>query len=157
MLTRKKPYNLVFAGAIVIVNLWSHVPAAKDLGKEGDLAFRIGTASQDGPVTGKFYEITDGKVDARTYNGFRRYHAGCNHCHGPDGRGSMFAPSLVESLPGVETFRHIVRDGQINGTSVMKGFADDPNIGPYVDDIYAYLQARADGALGLGRPTRLER
>jgi len=38
----------------------------------------------------------------------------------------------------------------------MKGFADDPNIAPYVDDIYAYLQARADGVLGPGRPIRLE-
>ena len=38
----------------------------------------------------------------------------------------------------------------------MKGFADDPNIAPYVDDIYAYLQARTDGELGPGRPTRLE-
>jgi len=156
MLTRKKPHNSVFAGAVVIVNLWAHVPAAKDLGNQGDLAFKIRTAFQNGPVTGKFYEITDGKVDARTYNGFRRYHAGCNHCHGPDGSGSTFAPSLVGSLPDIETFRHIVRDGQANGTSVMKGFADDPNIAPYVDDIYAYLQARADGVLDPGRPTRLE-
>jgi len=30
----------------------------------------------------------------------------------------------------------------------MKGFANDPNVAPYVDDIYAYLQARADGVLG---------
>jgi mono/diheme cytochrome c family protein len=116
----------------------------------------VGTASQDDGPVGKFYRVVDGKVDARTYNGFRRYHAGCNHCHGPDGMGSTFAPSLVERLPDVEAFRRIVRDGQINGPSVMKGFADDPNIAPYVDDIYAYLQARADGALGRGRPARLE-
>jgi hypothetical protein len=25
----------------------------------------------------------------------------------------------------------------------MKGFADDPNIAPYIDEIYAYLRARA--------------
>jgi hypothetical protein len=37
---------------------------------------------------------------------------------------------------------------------VMKGFAADPNIAPFVDDIYAYLQARADGALARGRPRR---
>ena len=37
----------------------------------------------------------------------------------------------------------------------MKGYADDPNIEPYIDDIYAYLQARADGVLGRGRPARL--
>jgi hypothetical protein len=51
--------------------------------------------------------------------------------------------------------RRIVRDGQSNGTSVMKGFAGDPNVAPYVDDIYAYLQARTDRALGRGWPIRL--
>jgi len=38
----------------------------------------------------------------------------------------------------------------------MKAFGDDPNIAPYIDDIYAYLCARADAALGPGRPIRLE-
>jgi mono/diheme cytochrome c family protein len=120
------------------------------------LASGSGAASQEGADGGKLYTIVDGKVDARTYNGFRRYHAGCNHCHGPDGVGSTFASSLVDRLLGVEAFRRVVREGQRNGASVMKGFADDPNFAPYVDDIYAYLQARADGALGRGRPTRLE-
>ena len=45
--------------------------------------------------------------------------------------------------------------GQTTGTSVMRGFADDPNIAPYIDDIYAYLQARSDGVLGRGRPARI--
>jgi mono/diheme cytochrome c family protein len=119
------------------------------------LAIGVGAASQDDALAGKFYRVVDGKVDTRTYNGFRRYHSGCNHCHGPDGMGSTLAPSLVDRLPDVEAFRRIVRYGQSNGTSVMKGFAGDPNVAPYVDDIYAYLQARADGALGRGRPLRL--
>jgi mono/diheme cytochrome c family protein len=113
-------------------------------------------ASQDGAATGRVYQAVDGKVDARTYNGYRRYHASCNHCHGPDGIGSTFGPSLVEGLPDVESFRRIVRDGQSTGTSVMKGFGDDANIAPYIDDLYAYLRARADGALGRGRPVKLE-
>jgi mono/diheme cytochrome c family protein len=113
-------------------------------------------APQNDALTGKFYRVIDGKVDARTYNGFRRYHAGCNPCHGPDGMGSTFGPSLVDRLPDVEAFRRIVRDGRTNGPSVMKGFADHPNVAPYVDDIYAYLQARADGVLGRDRPARLE-
>jgi mono/diheme cytochrome c family protein len=120
------------------------------------LAASVGAVSQDKGSVDKFYRVVDGKVDARTYNGYRRYHAGCNHCHGPDGMGSTFGPSLVEGLPDVETFRRTVRDGRSNGASVMKGFADDPNIAPYVDDVYAYLQARADGVLGRGRPARLE-
>jgi mono/diheme cytochrome c family protein len=148
----------------IAASLCASIPAAKSgsqalLGeatKEDAFPVSVGAASPDEPVAGKFYQIVDGKVDTRTYNGFRRYHAGCNHCHGPDGVGSTFAPSLVEKLPGVDAFRRVVRGGRSNGTSVMKGFADDPNIAPYVDDIYAYLQARADGVLGPGRPIRLE-
>lgn len=120
------------------------------------LVMTTGAASQSDTPADKLYRIIDGKVDERVYNGFRRYHAGCNHCHGPDGVGSSFAPALVEKLPDIQVFRRIVREGQAEGLSVMKGFADDPNIAPYVDDIYSYLQARADGALGRGRPARLE-
>ena len=63
---------------------------------------------------------------------------------------------LVDRLPGFERFQPIVRDGLSDGASVMKGFGGDANIEPYIQDIYAYLQARADGALGRGRPGRLE-
>ena len=41
--------------------------------------------------------MVDGKVDKGTYNGYRRYHASCHTCHGPDGLGSSYAPNLVES------------------------------------------------------------
>ena len=104
---------------------------------------------------GKLYQVIDGKVDAGTYNGFRRYHAVCNHCHGPDGSGSTIGPSLVDHPIDIDAFRRIVRAGTRNGTSIMKGFAGDPNVAPYIDDIFAYLQARADGALGRGRPSRI--
>lgn len=122
----------------------------------GTAAVSLDAAAQEDTLPGKFYRVIDSKVDARTYNGYRRYHAGCNHCHGPDGMGSSFGPSLVDHLPEIETFRHIVHDGRSSGAAVMKGFAGDPNVAPYVDDIYAYLQARADGALGRGRPMKLD-
>jgi mono/diheme cytochrome c family protein len=120
------------------------------------IAFSVAAASQHDAPAEKFYQVVDGKVDPRTYNGFRRYHAGCNHCHGPDGLGSTFGPSLVDRSFDIQVFRSIVWDGRSTGTSIMKGFADDPNVAPYVDDIYAYLRARADGVLGRGRPNRLE-
>ena len=77
----------------------------------GSLAVPGGAAAQDNASGGKLYRIVDGKVDANTYNGFRRFHAGCNHCHGQDGLGSTFGPALVERLPDLEAFRRIVRDG----------------------------------------------
>ena len=63
----------------------------------------------------KFYKLVDGRVDEGTYNGFRRYHTSCNHCHGSDGLGSTFGPSLVNRLPEIEMFRRIVREGQTTG------------------------------------------
>jgi mono/diheme cytochrome c family protein len=115
----------------------------------------LAATSQDEALAGKFYRVVGAKVDQQTYNGYRRYHAGCNHCHGPDGLGTTFGPSLVEGLPDIEAFRRIVRDGIVKRTSAMKGYAGDPNVAPYLDDIYAYLQARADGALGRGRPIKV--
>jgi len=34
------------------------------------------------------------KVDWMTYSGWRRYHAECHVCHGPNAEGSSFAPAL---------------------------------------------------------------
>jgi mono/diheme cytochrome c family protein len=101
---------------------------------------------------GKTYLLASGDDDARMYNGFKRYHAVCNHCHGPDGLGSTAAPPLIDRLHGIEAFRRVVREGTGKGTSVMQGFARDPNVAPYIDDIYSYLEARAAGALGRGSP-----
>lgn len=123
-------------------------------------AWADGVAAQQLPpesAPAKLYRFVDGKVDARTYNGYRRYHASCNHCHGPDGEGSTFASSLIGRPPEKERFRSVVLHGQSNGASVMKGFAGDPNVEPYIDDIFAYLQARSDGVLTRGRPAPIGR
>jgi mono/diheme cytochrome c family protein len=113
-----------------------------------------GVAAQEDACTG---EVLEGKAEARILKGFRRYHAGCNHCHGPDGTGSAVAPSLVDRLPDIEAFQRIVREGVSKEKAVMKGFADDPNVAPYIGDIYAYLRARAGGSLGRGRPVGAKR
>ena len=66
----------------------------------GALALSTPAGAQDEE---KYYSIEDGKVDQGTYNGWRRYHASCHTCHGPDGLGSSYAPSLVDSLKIVST------------------------------------------------------
>ncbi len=53
-----------------------------------------------------------------------------------------------------EQFAEVVNNGRARGNSVMRGFADDPNVAPHIPDIYAYLQARAAGTVGRGRPAR---
>jgi mono/diheme cytochrome c family protein len=101
------------------------------------------------------YTVEDGRVDPATYEGYRVYTGVCMPCHGPDGLGSSFAPSLVRAVQRrpYEYFWETVHDGrQILPGQVMPGFADDEQVMAHVEDIYRYLKARADGAIGRGRP-----
>ena len=61
----------------------------------------------------------DGKVDQHTFNGYRRYGESCLRCHGPDGAGSCYAPSLVElaETPDEDQFAQVVINGRQNVTS----------------------------------------
>src|SRR5262245_26116346 len=109
----------------------------------------------------KPYHIADdGTVDWPTFNGYRRYNSVCNTCHGPDGAGSSFGPALAESLKRLsyEQFTEIVVNGKTEvNTAVQKkmpSFGTDPNVMCYLDDIYTYLKARADGVVGRGRPAK---
>ncbi|WP_203159280.1 c-type cytochrome, methanol metabolism-related [Methylobacterium aquaticum] len=98
------------------------------------------------------------KVDWYTYSGYRRYHAECHVCHGPDGMGSTYAPALKDSLKTLsyEEFVGIVVGGKqdVNSSTqkVMPAFGDNKNVTCYMDDLYVYLKARASGALGRVRP-----
>ncbi|MDQ0303496.1 c-type cytochrome, methanol metabolism-related [Ancylobacter polymorphus] len=105
----------------------------------------------------------DGTMDWYTYSGYRRYHAECHVCHGPDGMGSSYAPALANSLKTMTyaQFMEIVVNGKQNvgvGTAdqVMPAFGENKNVMCYLDDIYVYLKARADGALGRERPSKRE-
>jgi methanol metabolism-related c-type cytochrome len=104
----------------------------------------------------------DGTVDWYTYSGFRRYHSDCHVCHGPEGLGSTYAPALVDSLKALnyEEAATVIASGRQNISSsqnnVMPAFGTNPNVMCYLDDIYVYLKARSDGALGRGRPAKHE-
>lgn len=121
----------------------------------GALALSMPAGAQDEE---KLYSIEDGKVDQGTYNGWRRYHASCHTCHGPDGLGSSYAPNLVATPTTYEDFTEVVMNGRENVSSsqqsVMPAFGNVMDVATYIDDIYAYVQARADGVLGRGRPQR---
>lgn len=116
-----------------------------------------------GAAEEKPYKVVDGKVDQGTFNGYRRYGNSCLQCHGPDGAGSSYAPNLTESLKHLsyEQFAETVINGRQNVNasvqSVMPSFGHVEDVVTYMDDIYAYLKARSDGALGRGRPERIGR
>jgi methanol metabolism-related c-type cytochrome len=110
----------------------------------------------------KPYTVEKGDhVDKGTYNGYRRYGDACMRCHGPDGAGSSYAPDLTDSLKHLsrEQFDDVVINGRQNVSAssdkVMPAFGTTEDVVTYLDDIYAYLKARSDGALGRGRPKRI--
>jgi methanol metabolism-related c-type cytochrome len=99
------------------------------------------------------YEVAaDGKVSWAIYEGYKRYHAECHTCHGPNGLGSTFAPALAETMKGgnYAQFKEVVANGKASGDKAMPGFANNPNVMCYVDSIYVYLKARADGKVKAG-------
>ncbi|HET9975983.1 MAG TPA: cytochrome c [Burkholderiaceae bacterium] len=126
------------------------------------------------------YRIANGRVDAGTYNGWRVFHSACFGCHGTGGVGTDLAPSLVERIKSmtprafaakVLTSYRLVpadddrnagrealldevmkRDRRARGLVVMPAWESDARVPPHVLDLYAYLNARADGELGPGRP-----
>lgn len=106
------------------------------------------------------FKIENGMVDWYTFSGYRRYHSDCHVCHGQDGMGSTYAPALVKSLKNIDygTFLSIVAGGkkEVGGGNekVMPAFGDNKNVYCYMDDIYVYLRARADGAAPRGRPPK---
>jgi len=119
----------------------------KYLDKNGNPTFNVGA---------------DGTVDWATFSGFRRYHSECHVCHGPDAEGSTYAPPLKDSLKGLsypEFYGVVVGGKQDLGAGqekVMPAFGDNKNVMCYIDDIYTYLRARANDAVGRGRPAKHE-
>jgi len=128
------------------------------------------------------YTVVDGnKLDDSTYVGWRLFNSTCFVCHGKHATGSDIAPNLLVKLEGMSSrkFRKKVLSkyfAKVNlddpnrrmafleqiSAEDAKGFKmptwdEDPNIRPHIADLYAYLKARSDGALGEVRPERLEK
>ncbi len=122
-------------------------------------------------VNGEYYDKegnptykagADGTVDWYTFSGYLRFNSTCIVCHGPDGAGSSYAPALTNSLKtiGYGEFLSIVAQGRKNVSAstefVMPSFGDNKNVVCYLDNIYVYLRARSDEAVGRGRPGKHE-
>ncbi len=122
------------------------------------LAGSNGAKAENEPV----YVVQDGRVDQHTFNGYRRYGESCLRCHGPDGAGSSYAPSLTESLKKMsyEDVVNTIVNGRQNVTksqnNVMPAFGTTEDVVLYMDDIYGYLKARSDDKLPRGRPKRID-
>ena len=94
------------------------------------------------------YKVTDGyKVDANTMKGFRAWRqAACDRCHGPNQEG-MVGPSLINSLKTLtkDQFVATVKNGRLD--KGMPSFGTNAAVTDNIDQLYAYLKGRSDGAI----------
>lgn len=114
-------------------------------------------ASSENVVKTDLYTVVDGtKVDAKTLDGFKIWRAAaCDRCHGANQEG-MVGPSLLESIRKLtkSEFVTVLKDGRLEkgmppwntNDQVMKG----------MDNLYAYLKGRADGAITKAKVTAME-
>ena len=150
-----------FVTAAIFVVAMGGVASAEDVGDPTAVKSEDGKyLDKDGNPT--FKVASDGTVDWYTYSGYRRYHSECHVCHGPDGMGSTYAPALKDSLKTMSypDFMGVVASGRKNVSTsqenVMPAFGDNPNVACYMDDLYVYLRARANDAVGRVRPAKHE-
>lgn len=143
-------------GMTVAGNAWAEGPGDPTAVKSEDGKY----FDKDGNPTYKV--AADGTVDWYTYSGYRRYHSECHVCHGPDGMGSTYAPALKDSVKNLSygDFIGVIASGRKNVSTaqenVMPAFGDNPNVACYMDDLYIYLRARGNDAVGRVRPGKHE-
>ena len=96
----------------------------------------------------KPYTVVDGyKVDPETMKGFRTWRAAaCDRCHGANQEG-LVGPSLVNSLKTLskEDFIKTVTNGRLE--KGMVSFSGSPQVMDNINQLYAYLKGRSDGAI----------
>ncbi|MEO6022680.1 MAG: cytochrome c [Burkholderiales bacterium] len=103
------------------------------------------------------YTVSDGtRVDAKTLDGFKIWRAAaCDRCHGANQEG-MVGPSLLDSLKKLskDEFVKTLKEGRLEkgmppwntNEQVMKG----------MDNLYAYLKGRSDGAITKAKVQAME-
>lgn len=94
------------------------------------------------------YTVVEGyKVDANTMKGFRAWRAAaCDRCHGANQEG-LVGPSLLVSLKSLskQDFVTTVTNGRLD--KGMQSFGNSPVVMDNIDQLYAYLKGRSDGAI----------
>lgn len=101
------------------------------------------------------YKVEGNKVDKATYNGWNIYRTeACGSCHQPTGEGNVSNPNLLHSMKNLtkEQFRNVL----INGRGIMYSFKSNKMVVDGIDDLYAYLKGRSDGAIPAGDLTEMK-
>lgn len=116
----------------------------------------ISTSVSATEVKTDLYTVKDGiYVDDATFDGFKTWRAAaCDRCHGANQEG-LVGPSLLQSLKTLskEEFVVVVRDGRL--AKGMQSFGTSEKVMSNMDQLYAYLKARSDGALTKSKPKKM--
>jgi mono/diheme cytochrome c family protein len=112
------------------------------------------------PAADPYHPPPRDTVEIPLYKAWQQYSLQCARCHGEDGQGTSFGPSLLHALSpdgdvnSREAFLDVLTHGRPD-----KGMPSAAKMGldsTYFDGLYAYLKARSDGRLHGGRPARRE-
>ena len=103
------------------------------------------------------YKVDGNKVDEATLKGWKAWRAlACDRCHGKNQEGEGVAgPSLNDGLKRMtrEEFRSAVLTGRVD--KGMPNFDGSKTAVDNIDNLYAYLKGRSDGAIPGGRLEQL--
>lgn len=109
------------------------------------------------PAGGALYKVVGGtQVDAFTMEGFRTWRAAaCDRCHGPNQEG-LVGPSLINSLKTLskDDFKTTVLNGRLE--KGMPSFKTNEQVASHIDNLYAYLKGRSDGAITSAKVTEIK-
>jgi mono/diheme cytochrome c family protein len=103
------------------------------------------------------YKVVDGsKVDPLTFEGWKTWRAmACERCHGPNQEG-LVGPSLVNSLKILTKAEFVTTVTNGRPEKGMPNFGGVPTVVSNINNLYAYLKGRSDGAIKPGRVQKLE-
>ena len=147
--------------AFVAAMLGACAGAADDMSKTDNPTMAAAAADavaqkHEGPAE-PLYTVVDGnKVDNNTLQGFYAWRAAaCERCHGANQAG-LVGPSLLEALKRLskEQFEVTVLEGRPE--KGMPGHKNMKTIANNIDNLYAYLKGRSDGAIKAGRLQKLD-
>jgi mono/diheme cytochrome c family protein len=123
-------------------------PAPTDAAKPAEAATVVKT---------DLYTVADGtKVDAKTLDGFKIWRAAaCDRCHGANQEG-LVGPSLLESIKKLtkEEFVTTMKEGRLE--KGMPAWNTNDQVMKGMDNLYAYLKGRADGAITKAKVSAME-
>lgn len=97
------------------------------------------------------YTVVDGnQVDEKTLAGWRTWRAmACERCHGANQEG-LVGPSLVESLKVLTKEQFVTTLSNGRPEKGMPNFGGVESVVKNMDNLYAYLKGRSDGAIKPG-------